>query len=148
MLLTNHADNATAVNGTVFQSVVVAYEAPPPPAPLANASAWTRRVLAEGFLVREPGPNQAAPGAARAFAPPAGAPPAKPWVSVAGDGDQRAYVLTPDAADPGDWAYTRTLVHDCGGTVGRQVSVAAAGRTFLVVPCYDAATIEVYELRA
>ena len=67
---------------------------------------------------------------------------------MSGDGDQRAYVLTPDAPAAGNWAYSRTLVHDCGGTVGRQVSVAAAGRTFLVIPCYDAATIEVYELGA
>ena len=78
----------------------------------------------------------------------AGAPAAKPWLSVSGDGDQRAYVLTPDSPAPDDWAYSRTLVHDCGGTVGRQVSVAAGGRTFLVVPCYDAATIEVFEIGA
>lgn len=150
VLLTNHADNATAVNGTVYQSVVVAYEAPLAPVPLANASAWTRHVLASGFVVREPGPNQAAPGGARALPPPAGAPAGgKPWISVSGDGDQRAYVLTPDApGDPADWAYTRSLVHDCKGTVGRQVAAVAGGRTFLVVPCYDSAVIAVYELGA
>jgi hypothetical protein len=147
LLVTNHADNATAVDGKVYQSQVLAYEAPPPGAPLTNASAWTRHVLASGFTIREPGPNQAAPGAARAFAPPAGAG-AKPWISLAGDGDQRAYLLTPDGAAPGEWSYTLTQVADCKGTVGRQVSLAVGGSAFLAVPCYDAGTIEVFELAA
>jgi hypothetical protein len=146
-LVTNHADNATAVGGVVYQSQVLVYEAPLAPAPLANASAWTRHVLLDGLVVREPGPNQAAPGAARAFAPPAGAG-ARAWVSVAGDGDQRAYVLTPDAADPSSWAYSVQLVHDCKGTVGRQVSLVVDARSFLVIPCYDSGLVEVYELRA
>ena len=151
LLLTNHADNATAVNGSVFQSQVIAYESPTAPEPLANASAWTRHVLASGFAVREAGPNQAAPGAARAFAPPSHgrrAGSVKPWISLSGDGDQRAYLLTPVSADPADWTYERTIVHDCDGTVGRQVTVTVAGKTFLVIPCYDAGRIEVFELAA
>lgn len=146
-LVTNHADNATAVGGVVYQSQVLVYEAPLAPTAITNASAWTRHVLVDGLVVREGGPNQAAPGAARAFAPPAGAG-ARPWISVAGDGDQRAYVLTPDAADPASWAYTTTLVHDCKGTVGRQVSVAVGARSFLVIPCYDSGLVQVYELGA
>jgi hypothetical protein len=147
VLLTNHADNATAVNGTVFQSLVLAYEAPRAPARVTNASAWTRHVLADGFAVREAGANQAAPGAARAFAAPGGGG-AKPWISVSGDGDQRAYVLVPDSQAPGAWEYSSFLVHDCKGTVGRQVSVEAGGRSFLAIPCYDSAQIAVYEVAA
>jgi hypothetical protein len=148
VLLSNHADNATAVNGTIYQSMVLAYEAPHAPLRVTNASAWTRHVLTAGFVVREAGPNQAAPGAARAFPAPGGGTGAKPWISVSGDGDQRAYVLVPDSQDPLNWSYTRSLVHDCAGTVGRQVSVEAGGRSFLAVPCYDSAMIEVYEVAA
>ena len=148
VLLTNHADNATAVNGTVFQSMVLAYESPIAPARVTNASAWTRHVLAAGFAVREAGANQAAPGAARAFAAPGAGAGAKPWLSVSGDGDQRAYVLVPVSQSPADWRYSTILVHDCKGTVGRQVSVAASGRSFLAVPCYDSASIVVYEVAA
>ena len=147
VLLTNHVDNTTAINGVVYQSQVVAYEAPRS-GPITNASAWTRHVLASGFAVREAGPNQAAPGAARAVAPPAGAAAGKPWISLSGDGDQRLYILTPNSQDARDWGYTRTQVHDCAGTVGRQASVEAGGRSFLVIPCYDSARIEVYQVSA
>ena len=114
---------------------------------LRNASAWARHELAAGFVIREPGANQAAPGAARAFFTTAGAQ--KPLVSVSGDGDQHAYILSPESAsDPLDWGYTRTDVFNCGGTVGRQVHASYEGRDFMLVPCYDAARIEAFELMA
>ena len=116
VLLTNHADNTTSVNGTVYQSVVVAYEAPIAPALISNVSEWTRHVLVEGFVVREAGANQAAPGAAR------------------------------DSSDPDNWTYKQTLVHDCAGTSGRQVTTVVGDKTYLVIPCYDKARIEVYEI--
>jgi hypothetical protein len=144
VLLTNHADNTTAVNGTVYQSVVAAYEAPVSGL-LANASAWKKHVLVQGFVVREPGANQAAPGAARAFTL-TGSSSGKPLISVSGDGDQRIYLLSPVSNDPNSWEYTQTLVHDCAGTSGRQVTTVVDDRTFLVIPCYDKATIEVYEI--
>lgn len=147
VLVTNHADNATTVNGTVFQSVVAVYEAPLAPTPLTDAAAWKKHVVLNGMAVREPGPNQAAPGAARAFAPPAGTASSRPWISVSGDGDQRAYVLVPNTADPSDWTYTINEVHDCKGTVGRQVSVVVDSASYLVIPCYDSGRIEVYELQ-
>jgi hypothetical protein len=147
VLVTNHADNATAVNGVVYTSVVAIFEAPLAPTPLTNASAWTKHVVLNGMAVREPGPNQAAPGAARAFAPPGGAASSRPWISVSGDGDQRAYVLVPNAADPSDWTYTQHEVHDCAGTVGRQLSVVVDAVSYLVIPCYDSGKIEVYSLQ-
>lgn len=148
VLVTNHADNATAVNGVVYTSVVAIYEAPLAPTPLTNASAWTKHVVLNGMVVREPGPNQAAPGAARAFAPPGGTASSRPWISVSGDGDQRAYVLVPNAADPNEWTYTQHEVHDCVGTVGRQLSVVVDSVSYLVIPCYDSGKIEVYSLQA
>jgi len=145
VLLTNHADNTTNVNGTIYQSVVVAYEAPLAPALISNVSEWKKHVLVEGFVVREAGANQAAPGAARAFTP-QGTSTTKPWISVSGDGDQRVYILTPDSSDPENWSYAQTLVHDCAGTSGRQVTTVVGERTYLVIPCYDKARIEVYEI--
>jgi hypothetical protein len=145
VLVTNHVDNAT---NSSLVSVVAAYEPPRDVAtPLSDVSAWTKHILADGFFVREPGPNQAAPGAARAFAPPAGATEGtRPWVSVSGDGDQRLYVLTPGSPSPDDWQYVQNLVWDCKGTVGRQVSITVGGALFLAVPCYDSGRIEVVML--
>lgn len=142
LLVTNHVDDAVA---PYTQSVVAGYEAPPPGTPLTQAAAWTRHVLATNYTVREPGPNQAAPGAARAFAPPAGGG-AKPWVSVSGDGDQRAYILAPTSQDAADWAYEATLVWDCKGTVGRQVAAQVGADVFLVVACYDSGRIEAFKV--
>ena len=148
LLVTNHADNATSN----LTSLVLGYEAPTPPVALRNASAWARHVLAAGFAVREPGANQAAPGAARAFFTASGAGGAgarKPLVSVSGDGDQHAYILSPvSVSDPLDWTYERTDAFNCGGTVGRQAHASYEGRDFMLVPCYDAARIEAFELLA
>jgi hypothetical protein len=140
VLATNHVDNATMPGAT---SLVVAYEAPRT-GPLSNASAWTRHVLAAGFAIREPGPNQAAPGGARAFSPPGGG--ARPWVSVSGDGDQHAYVLVPTSSDPASWDYERVDVLDCKGTVGRQVHVDVGGAAFMIVPCYDSGRVYAFRL--
>ena len=151
LLVTNHVDNATT-HGSV--SVVTVFQAPAAPTPLTTLSAWSRHDIAVGFDVREAGPNQAAPGAARAFGPPSLpapskgqslAPSSKPWVSVAGDGDQRFYVLTPHVpSDPLNWDYTRNLVWDCQGTVGRQTSIVIDSSLYLIVPCYDSGRIEAF----
>jgi hypothetical protein len=146
VLLTNHADNTTSINGTVYQSVVAVYEAPLAPILLTNVSAWTKHILVNGFTVREPGPNQAAPGAARAFTPPGASSTLKPWISVSGDGDQRVYILTPNSQNPQDWSYQNTLIHDCQGTSGRQVTTIVGESTYLIIPCYDKANIVVYEI--
>lgn len=140
LLVTNHVDNAT-------QSGVFAYEAPLAPAPLTNPALWTKHVLASGFIVREPGlpGTQAAPGSALPFTPCAARASTKPFISVAGDGDQRAYVLVPNSNNATDWTYSLQLVLDCGGTVGRQVAGdlngAADGCPELIVPCYDSSTV-------
>ena len=58
-LVTNHVDNDTL-------SGVYGYEAPPFPAPLTDAGAWTKHALSVGaYHVLEPGPNQASPGSAQ-----------------------------------------------------------------------------------
>jgi hypothetical protein len=141
LLVTNHADNATAPLHTASQ--VVGYEAPPAGVPLATASAWGRHVLASGFLIREPGPNQAAPGEASAVALQG---QAKPLILVSGDGQQRLTVLQAASQAPSDWAYTRTEVFDCGGTTGKQATARISGVLLVFFPCYDAGTIQVFRI--
>jgi hypothetical protein len=141
LLVTNHVDNAT--DGGNPQSGVFAYEAPLAPAPLTNASAWTKHTLASGFAVREWGPNQAAPGAFQWYFPcgsPQGPSGPKPYALIGGDGDQRAYVLSPSSpSDPSDWTYALTELWDCKGTVGASVvaDVNGDGCVEVFVPCYD-----------
>ena len=142
LLVTNHADNATAPH---IASQVVAYVAPPPGTPLTNASAWGRHVLASGFLIREPGPNQASPGEASALQLPGGG---KAVVLVSGDGEQRWTALLADSSSPGDWGYSRQEVWDCGGTTGKQASVVVEGVLYVLLPCYDAGTVQAFRVEA
>lgn len=145
VLVTNHVDNAT---GSV-QSGVFAYVAPAPPTSVTNASAWTKYTLASGFVVREFGPGQAAPGTALPV-PYCGGANRKPFITLAGDGDQRFYTLTPNSEDPSDWTYTLEEVFDCKGTVGAQVAqdVDGDGCPELFVPCYDSGTIHVFRVQS
>jgi hypothetical protein len=140
VLFTNHVDNKTSS----YQSAVFAYEIPDA-SDVTVPAAWRRHTLTSGFLVREGGPAQAAPGAASAFHPRTDAvvegaeQSSKPSVLVEGDGDQRLYVLTPLSEDPSDWSYNRTQIYDCTGTVG-QASVADVngdGWADIFCPCYD-----------
>ena len=140
LLVTNHADNATAPH---VQSQVAAYKAPAAPAPLTAAAGWARHVLAEGFAIREPGPNQAAPGEATAVRLAGGG---KPVVLVSGDGEQRYSLLTPASQQPADWGYARAELFDCGGTTGKQAVGVVGGRTVAFLPCYDAGTMQVFAL--
>jgi hypothetical protein len=153
LLVTNHVDNAT--DGGTPASGVWAYEAPVAPAPLTNASAWTRHALATGFAVREFGPNQAAPGAFRAFWPCGGgaggaAGTGKPSIVLAGDGDQRAYILAPADPSPTSWAYTLTQLFDCKGTVGQPAvyDTDGDGCVEVFVPCYDTSVVHGWSIAA
>ena len=142
LLVTNHADNATAPH---IASQVVAYVAPPVGSSLADASAWSKHVLAEGFLIREPGPNQAAPGEASAHLLPGAT---KPLILVSGDGEQRLSLLQPASSAAGDWNYSRSEVFDCGGTTGKQAAHQFGGSLYVFLPCYDAGTIQVFIVEA
>ena len=140
LLVTNHVDNASSP----FVSGVFGYVAPAAPTPLAAAGAWAKHNLSVGFAVREPGPNQAAPGGAAALRLPGAA---KPLLAISGDGDQRAYVLTAAAdGDPSSWEYAVAEVWDCKGTVGGALPLLVGGKGYLFVACYDSGRVEAFAL--
>jgi hypothetical protein len=131
LLVSNHQGDGT---GAVY-----AYEIP---ATVTYAKGYTRHTLASGFPVDVFGLNEAAPGSPQAFYPTPDTSGA-PYIALAGDAAERAYVLVPGDAD---WSYTVTLLHDCGGTVG-QLAVADVdgdGYSEVFVPCYDGNTVAAY----
>lgn len=144
ILATNHVDNASL-------SGVYAYEAPQAPTPITQVSAWKKHVLATGFIVREPGlpGTQAAPGAALAVHHCA-AQARKPFIALAGDGDQRFYSLVAASdSDPTNWSYTLTEEWDCQGTVGGQAAadLDGDGCPEVFMPCYDSGTVHVFKVK-
>jgi hypothetical protein len=143
LLVTNHVDNVT-------ESGVFVYEAPPVGVPLTSVNAWKKHTIASGFVVREPGlpGTQAAPGAARLVNRCLSHGSVKPFISLAGDGDQRFYILQPVSEDPTNWIYNMTLIWDCAGTAGRQAAadVDGDGCQELFAPCYDSSIIHVFRV--
>lgn len=135
LLVSNHQGDGT---GGVY-----AYEIPR--GDITDASAYTRHTLAEGFPVTQKGQDQASPGSPVAFFPTAALEAAggAPYIAIAGDAAQVAYVLVPGRRD---WVYTTTLLHDCGCTVGYPAvaDVDGDGYVEIVVPCYDDGIIAAY----
>lgn len=139
VLVTNHVDDPS-------KSGVWAYEPPRPPMRLNDTSAWVKHTLATDFVVTKSGPNQAAPGAAFPVFPTTDSTSGKPHIVVAGDGAEKAYLLTPNSDDPTDWTYTTYPFADCESVVG-QLAVGDAdgdGYTDVFVPCYGAGKVVKY----
>ncbi|KAI0174838.1 hypothetical protein BJ166DRAFT_606773 [Pestalotiopsis sp. NC0098] len=134
LLVSNHQGDGT---GGVY-----AYEVPDD---VTAAKSYVRHTLAAGFPVTQRGLQQAAPGSPRAFFPtPASVDAGVPYIVLAGDAAQRAYVLIPGTTE---WSYKTTYLHDCGCTVG-QVSAAdldgdGASET-IIIPCYDDGVLAAY----
>lgn len=131
LLVTNHVGGE---GGSVF-----GYEIP---SDLRNGD-FKRHTLATGFPVTESGSNQFAPGFAYSFKPHesyAG----KPYILVAGDGSQTAYLLTPTVAD---FSYNKSVIISAGGVVGSigfGDIVGSDGWAEFFVPDYDGNTIYGY----
>lgn len=137
LLVSNHQGDGT---GAVY-----AYEIP---ANVIRVKGYTRHTLASGFPVDQAGLNQAAPGSPRAFFPtPDSESAGKPYIALAGDAAQRAYVLVPSTTD---WTYTVTLLHDCGCTVGQLGvgDVDGDGYSEVFIPCYDDGSVAAYTFAA
>ncbi|KAF7539588.1 hypothetical protein G7054_g2019 [Neopestalotiopsis clavispora] len=133
LLVSNHQGDGT---GGVY-----AYEVP---ADVTQVKGYTRHTLASGFPVTQRGLQQAAPGSPRAFFPtPESEEAGVPYIVLAGDAAQRAYVLIPGETE---WSYKTTYLHDCGCTVG-QVSAADVdgdGYSEIIIPCYDDGVLAAY----
>eukprot|EP01126_Amoeba_proteus_P066744 TRINITY_DN971_c0_g1_i4.p1 TRINITY_DN971_c0_g1~~TRINITY_DN971_c0_g1_i4.p1 ORF type:complete len:303 (-),score=62.48 TRINITY_DN971_c0_g1_i4:111-1019(-) len=102
---------------------------------------WTRITVANGFKIREPGYNQAAPGSPEPFYPKAGMSGNK-WLALSGDGAQYAYQLAPDDG----LNFTRSDLVNAAATVGQLAveDVDQDGYTELFVPAYDTGVVYVY----
>ncbi|KAI1880542.1 hypothetical protein JX265_000782 [Neoarthrinium moseri] len=137
LLVSNHQGDGT---GGVY-----AYEIP---ANVTNARGYTRHTLASGFPVTQRGLNQAAPGSPRAFFPtPATSKAGIPYIALAGDAAQKAYVLIPGLTA---WTYKTTYLHDCGCTVGQVsvVDVDGDGYSEVIIPCYDDGKLAAYTFKS
>ena len=107
---------------------------------------WIRHDLSVGFPVLQKGVGQAAPGQAQAFHPNTKSTKGKPTIVVAGDGSQKAYLLTPNTSTPSDWSFSRSILHDCKCTVGGIAvgDVNGDGKVDVFIPCYDSGYLATY----
>ena len=101
-----------------------------------------------------------APGVARAFVLPGAPAGAAPAVAVAGDGDQRGYILVPPPAGGGGdggmhsrmgGGYEQVQFWDCGGMTGGLAVGDVDGdprTTEVFLACYDSGRVEVFSVAA
>ena len=97
---------------------------------------FKKHILATNFTVTESGSHQAAPGYVNSFKPYTSYA-GKPYIFVAGDGSQKAYLLTPTEDD---FVYNMTIILSVDGVVGIIALgdiVGDDGWTEFIVPDYD-----------
>eukprot|EP00455_Lapot_gusevi_P009013 TRINITY_DN13_c0_g1_i5.p1 TRINITY_DN13_c0_g1~~TRINITY_DN13_c0_g1_i5.p1 ORF type:complete len:405 (-),score=164.36 TRINITY_DN13_c0_g1_i5:108-1322(-) len=132
LLVTNHMGDRT-------KAAMYAYEVP---ADLKNG-AFTRHTLYSGFVNVQSGPGAAAPGFAYAFRPQPSNMSSLPWIAVAGDGAEQAYLFAPTGTP---FSYTMSVLENSQGTVGALeiFDVNGDGYSEIFVPNYDAGHVSVY----
>jgi len=123
------------------KSAVYAYEIP---SNVKNGT-WTRHTLADAsnFKVTEGGFNQDAPGFAYAFYPNLKGNNKKPYILVAGDGSQTAYLMSPKSAD---FDYSIEKIISVNGVIG-SIGIGDIdndGYVEFFVPNYDKSTVYAY----
>ena len=134
LLATNHENDDKAA--------VFGYEIP-----ADLTSEWKRHTLYSGFKTLQKGVGQGSPGEALAIHPNKNDTSSKPVILVAGDGSQKAHMLTPVSQDSNSWEYTEEVVVDVGCTVGKLAieDVDFDGYMEIFVPAYDKDKIHVLE---
>ena len=108
---------------------------------------FARHLLASNFTVTEPGSNQAAPGYVYAFQPNVNYT-GRPYLLLAGDGSQKAYIMEPTGVD---FAYTTSVLFDAKGvvgTVGYGNGLFSGRWAELFVPDYDGGTLHAFAAEA
>ena len=133
LLVTNHQADASA-------SGVFSYTIPDD----FKNGVYERVTLASNFTVTESGFNQAAPGFAYAVNPYIHSAISKPYILVAGDGSQSAYLMTPGSTDN---SYSIETIVKTKGTVGSLLITDDwnnDGLREFLVPDYDENTVLVY----
>ncbi len=131
LLVSNHVDKA---GGGVY-----AYEIPDD----VIKGDFKKHTLAENFTVTERGLNQAAPGFPYAVFPHANYT-GKPYILVAGDGSQKAYLMYPTSTD---FQYKLSVIISLDGVVGSigyGDVIGNDGWTEFFVPDYDNGQIYAY----
>lgn len=134
---------------------VYAYELPPNLNPNAEGSdntsmdaSWSRILLATGFKVTKPGPNQASPGF---IYPVISATYVRPLWFVAGDGSQGVHLMWPVSDKTGNnmYKYDVAKILDIGGTVGTLAinDLDGDGILEMVVPDYDNGRLFFYKVQ-
>jgi hypothetical protein len=124
LLVTNHQGS-----GAAPIPAVCAYEIP---ADITDAKGYVRHTLADGFPVTQWGLNQASPGSPVAFHPTEASKSGPPYIALAGDAAQIAYVLVPGEKE---WEYKTTTLTNCGCTVGAWLSRMSMGTGMLKSSC-------------
>ena len=139
LLVTNHQGGGSNPSGSVY-----AYEVP---SDITVAANYKRHVIAQNFPVTQGGLNQAAPGTATAFFPTKASQAGFPYIALAGDAAQIAYVLVPGARA---FEYQVTELVNCGCTVGglAVADVDGDGSVEIFVPCYDNGVVAAFSFGA
>eukprot|EP01100_Stratorugosa_tubuloviscum_P002122 TRINITY_DN1484_c1_g4_i1.p1 TRINITY_DN1484_c1_g4~~TRINITY_DN1484_c1_g4_i1.p1 ORF type:complete len:421 (-),score=212.76 TRINITY_DN1484_c1_g4_i1:107-1369(-) len=137
LLVTNH--ESSAQNSSVFGFEI-------PIGSQWKTSNWPKHLIANGFVTRQPGSNQASPGAAHSFYQKTDQNSDKPLIVLGGDGSQEAYIICPLTQSSSDWTYNVTVLTNIGCTVGEVTAYDVDGDTWteIFVPAYDKSFMEIF----
>jgi len=118
LLVTNHVNDASLSGVYVYEFVCESGEQN-----VRQAQCYKRHDLYTGFVVKQKGIGQAAPGGA-ILVHPQGNKQERPSILVSGDGAQKVFLLVPiNSDDKSSWDYKLTEVDDYKATVGSCVTL-------------------------
>lgn len=113
-----------------------------------KAQCYKRHDLYTGFVVKQKGIGQAAPGEA-ILVYPQGDEQERASILVSGDGAQKVFLLVPTSSEESSWDYTLKEVDDYQATVGSCVSLThdtkASGASGFICANYNKGKVEFYQ---